>query len=278
MYAGYWNLRETPFLNTAESRYLFLGDQYEEAIARLVFLAESGRQAGILTGPYGVGKSTVLQHVALAVVQKRIPVIRIDAIPGGQLPMARHILARMKIEGASSTLPEALMSFANAVESQQGNLARTLLCIDEAHYLAAEEGLYLVHYLSNLRLFNKSSGKEEPLFTIVLAGIPELSTAVQSDPSLCQRVQIVFSLDPLSEAQTSAYIQEHMRTAGGDLWVFEKDALNALFRCSGGIPRKINLLCDTALMLGFAAKANRIDEDLVHQAAHDIGLSTPHAQ
>ncbi len=278
MYAGYWNLRETPFLNTAESRYLFLGDQYEEAIARLVFLAESGRQAGILTGPYGVGKSTVLQHVALAVVQKRIPVIRIDAIPGGQLPMARHILARMKIEGASSTLPEALMSFADAVETQQGNLARTLLCIDEAHYLAAEEGLYLAHYLSNLRLFNKSAGKEEPLFTIVLAGIPELATAVQSDPSLCQRVQIVFSLDPLSEAQTSAYIQEHMRTAGGDLWVFEQDALNALFRYSGGIPRKINLLCDTALMLGFAAKANRIDEDLVHQAAHDIGLSTPHAQ
>ncbi len=278
MYAEYWNLKDNPFLNSTDARYLFTGDQHEEAIARFAFLAESGRQAGILTGPYGVGKSTVLRHAAQHVEKSRIPVIRLDAIPGGQLPMARHILARMKIEGPSSTLPEALMSFANAAESQPGNLTRTLLCIDEAHYLAADEGLYLVHYLSNLRLFNKSAGRDEPLFTIILAGTPELLQAVRSDPSLNQRMQIVFSLAPLSEAQTSAYIQEHMRTAGGDLWVFEQEALSALFLLSGGIPRKINLLCDTALMLGFAAKANHINAAIINQAAADIGLSTDQNQ
>ena len=273
MYAAYWNLKENPFLNATDARYLFAGDQHEEAIARFTFLAESGRQAGIITGPYGVGKSTVLQHVALNVGKKRLPVIRIDAIPGGQLPMANHILERMKIGGAAATLPEALMKFAAAVESQPGNLTRTLLCIDEAHYLAGENGLYLVHYLSNLRLFNKSTGSDEPLFTIMLAGAPQLLEAVRSDPSLNQRMQIVYSLSPLSEHQTIAYIQEHMRIAGGDLWVFEQEALNALYKYSGGIPRKINLLCDTALMLGFAAKINNINAAIINQAADDTGIS-----
>lgn len=273
MYTDYWNLKENPFLNSNDSRYLFASDQHEEAIARFTFLAESERQAGIITGPYGVGKSTVLQHVAHYIEKKRIPVIRMDAIPGGQLPMANHILGHMKISAPAATLPEALMSFTHAVGEQPGSLARTLLCIDEAHYLAAENGLYLVHYLSNLRMFNKSSGKKEPLFTIILAGIPELRQAVYNEPSLNQRMHIVYSLTPLTEHQTSAYIQEHMRTAGGDLWVFEQEALNALFKYSGGIPRRINLLCDTALMLGFAAKANHINAVIINQAADDTGIS-----
>lgn len=273
MYADYWNLKDNPFLNTTDCRYLFAGDQHEEAIARFVFLAESGRQAGMLTGPYGVGKSTVLQHVARTVEKKRIPVIRLDAIPGGQLPMARHILSLMKIDGPSTSLPEALMCFAHAADSNPGSLTRTLLCIDEAHYLAAEEGLYLVHYLSNLRITNRTAGKDEPLFTIILAGAPALLPAVKSDPSLSQRMQIVFALSPLSEAQTTAYIQEHMRAAGGDLWVFEKDALSALYQYSGGIPRKINLLCDTSLMLGFAARADNVSRAIVTQAADDTGLA-----
>jgi general secretion pathway protein A len=101
-----------------------------------------------------------------------------------------------------------------------------------------------------------------------------LLQAVRSDPSLNQRMQIVFSLAPLNEVQTLAYIQEHMRTAGGDLWVFDRDALSALFRFSGGVPRRINLLCDTSLMLGFAAQVTNISAAIVEQAASDIGIVT----
>ncbi len=276
MYVEYWNLKENPFLNATDTRYLFAGDQHEEAIARFSFLAESGRQAGVLTGPYGVGKSTILQHVAWHAEKMRIPVIRLDAIPDGKLAMARHILARMNIDGPSETLSEALMCFTRALELSSGNhLTRILLCIDEAHYLALENGLYLVHYLSNLRLLNKSSGRDEPLFTIILAGSTDLLEAIRDEPSLSQRMQIVFDLSPLTEEQTTAYIHEHLRAAGGDLWVFEREALDAIFHFSGGIPRRINLLCDTALMLGYAGKVNHISASVINQAASDIGMSLP---
>lgn len=273
MYAEYWNLKSNPFLNVVERRFLFTGDQHEEAIARFTFLAESGRLAGVLTGPYGVGKSTVLKHVAEAMAERDIPVIRMDAIPGGQLPMAQHILSAMKIDGPSTSLPDALMCFWRACEKHPETLRRTLLCIDEAHYLSAEKGLYLVHYLTNLRIINPRTQSEEPLFTIILAGSPELLPAVQAEPSLCQRIQIIFNLAPLSEAQTSAYIQHHMRAVGGDIWVFEREALEAIYRYSGGLPRKINLLCDTSLMLGFASRSPQIGAAIVAQSACDTGLA-----
>ena len=273
MYAAYWNLKGNPFLNVIDRRLLFAGDQHEEAIARLAFLAESGRLAGVLTGPYGVGKSTVLKHVANSVENRHIPVIRMDAIPGGQLPMAQHILSAMKLDGPSTSLPDALMCFWRAAETHPDSLVRTLLCIDEAHYLAAENGLYLVHYLTNLRIFDRKSQTEQPLFTIILAGSPELLPAVQAEPSLCQRIQIVFNLSPLTEAQTTAYIQHHMRAVGGDIWTFDQASLQAIFSYSGGLPRKINLLCDTSLMLGFAGKVPQISAAIVSQAACDTGLA-----
>ena len=276
MYAPYWNLKGNPFLNIVDHRFLFAGDQHEEAIARFTFLAESGRLAGALTGPYGVGKSTVLQHVAAAIESRhRLPVIRMDAIPGGQLPMARQILAALHIEDSGSSLPDALMNFWRAVESRPESLSRTLLCIDEAHYLAADNGLYLVHYLTNLRIPNRRAQTEEPLFTVILAGSPELLPAIQAEPSLSQRMQIIFHLSPFSPEQTTAYIQHHMRAVGGDLWVFDQSALDALFQFSEGLPRKINLLCDTALMLGFAAKARQVSGSVVTQAAQDTGLASP---
>ena len=273
MYAAYWNLKGNPFLNVIDRRLLFAGDQHEEAIARLAFLAESGRLAGVLTGPYGVGKSTVLKHVAEAMAERDIPVIRMDAIPGGQLPMAQQILSAMKIDGPSTSLPDALMCFWRAAETRPESLSRTLLFIDEAHYLATDGGLYLVHYLTNLRIVNRKDQTEIPLFTVILAGSPELLSAIQAEPSLCQRIQIVFNLSPLTESQTTAYIQHHMRAVGGDIWTFDQASLEAIFRFSGGLPRKINLLCDTSLMLGFAGKLPQVTAAIVSQAACDTGLA-----
>ncbi len=276
MYASYWNLKAIPFLNIVDPKYFFTGDQHEEAVARLSFLAESGRLVGVLSGPYGAGKSTVLKRIADSISTKDIPVVSMDAIPGGQLPMAQHILKAMKIEGPTASLPDALMSFWRAANERPGHLTRTLLCIDEAHYLVPDNGLYLVHYLTNLRIFNPKTQSEEALFTVILAGGPELIPALQQEQSLCQRVQMTVTLSPLSQEQTTGYIQHHMRAVGGDIWVFDQGALDAIYRYSQGIPRKINLLCDTGLMLGFAAQVPNVTAAIINQAANDTGLTSLH--
>ncbi|NLC80649.1 MAG: hypothetical protein GX748_05650, partial [Lentisphaerae bacterium] len=116
------------------------------------------------------------------------------------------------------------------------------------------------------------SREERPLFTIILAGTDDLRDSLKNQESLRRRIQLDWRLTPLTQAQTTEYIQHHMRTVGGDIWSFAKDAIDTVYLYSQGIPRSINNICDTALMLGFAAQAPHVTRDIVIQAAKDTGL------
>ncbi|HNX35973.1 MAG TPA: AAA family ATPase [Kiritimatiellia bacterium] len=272
MYTAYWNLRESPFLNVVSDRLIYMTEQHQEGIARLYYLIDQERIAGMLTGAYGVGKTMTLEYLHRRAAKAKLPVIKIDAIPNGSLPMARHILRSLNLPDAAQTLPEALMSLQAYCQSNSHNLTRSLLLLDEAHHLAAGDGFYLAHYLCNLRIPATESHDERPLFTIILAGTDDLRASLMKHESLRRRIQLDWRLTPLSPAQTTEYIQHHMRAVGGDIWSFAKDALDEVYIYSQGIPRSINNLCDTALMLGFASQAPHVTKEIVIQAAKDTGL------
>ena len=159
-------------------------------------------------------------------------------------------------------------------QARNRNLARHLLLIDEAHYLATGQGFYLAHYLTNLRIPATGAQAETPLFTIIMAGTEALRESIKEFESLRRRIQLDWTIRPLSPQQTSEYVQHHMRAVGGDIWSFGRDALDAVYHFSQGIPRSINNLCDTALMLGFASQASQIGSDIIDQAAQDTGLAS----
>lgn len=272
MYIKYWNLVSSPFLNVDNPQYLYPSEQLIEGIARLYYLIDQERIAGMLTGGYGVGKTFLLSCLIKRTEKRKLPLIRVDAIPHGALPLARLILAELGIATPTpvTTLADALMALQQHVMSNARGLERHILLIDEAHYLADDEGLYLLHFLCNLRLHTSQGDK--PLFTLILAGIPDLAKAVQSYESLYRRIQLAWRLSPLSDSQTVEYVQHHMRESGGDIWSFSMEALHAIHRYSGGVPRSINNLCDTALMLGYAARVSAITPEIIDQAARDTGL------
>ena len=272
MYIKYWTLVSSPFLNVDNPQYLYPSEQLIEGIARLYYLIDQERIAGMLTGGYGVGKTFLLSCLIKRTEKRKLPLIRVDAVPHGALPLARLILAELGIATPTpvTTLADALMALQQHVMSNARGLERHILLIDEAHYLADDEGLYLLHFLCNLRLHTSQGDK--PLFTLILAGIPDLAKAVQSYESLYRRIQLAWNLSPLTEAQTTEYIQHHMRESGGDIWSFSIEALHAIHRYSGGVPRSINNLCDTALMLGYAARVSAITPEIIDQAARDTGL------
>lgn len=274
MYTSYWNLHESPFLNVVSDKLIYMTEQHHEGIARLYYLIDQERIAGMLTGAYGVGKTMTLEYLHRRAAKAKLPVIKIDAIPNGSLPMARHILRCLRLPDSATTLPEALMSLQSFCQSNTRNLTRSLLLIDEAHHLAAGDGFYLAHYLCNLRIPPTEKHHETPLFTIILAGTDELRTQLASQESLRRRIQLDWHLTALSEQETTEYIQHHMRAVGGDIWSFANEALDAVFYYSKGIPRSINNLCDTALMLGFAAQVSRVTKEIICQAARDTGLDT----
>jgi general secretion pathway protein A len=275
MYIKYWNLVSSPFLNVDTPQFLYPSEQLLEGIARLYYLIDQERIAGMLTGGYGVGKTFLLSCLIKRTEKRKLPLLRVDAVPHGALPLARLILSELGVAvGPTATLADALMALQQHVMfNARSGLERHILLIDEAHYLADEEGLYLLHFLCNLRLHTNQGDK--PLFTLILVGIPDLARAVQSYESLHRRIQLAWHLNPLSESQTTEYVQQHMRESGGDIWSFTLEALHAVHRYTGGVPRSINNLCDTALMLGYAARASAITPDIIDQAARDTSLLPP---
>ncbi|MDD4059627.1 MAG: AAA family ATPase [Kiritimatiellae bacterium] len=271
MYLKYWNLNEEPFRQIATDRMVFMSMQYREGLARLFYLFDQKRTAGMITGPYGVGKTLTFEFLRRRALRDKAQVIQIDAIPNGSLPMARHILRCLGLPDAASTLAEALMTLQVHARQSAPRLKHTLLLVDEAQQLVEGDGFYLVHYLCNLRI---GEGGEDPLFTTIIAGTDLLREAMKAQDSLRRRIQLDWRLNPLSERETVEYVQHHIAIAGGDIWIFTNEALAAVYTYSRGIPRSINNVCDTALMLGYAAQARVVDNRIVAQAAHDTGLDT----
>lgn len=271
MYLKYWNLNEEPFRQIATDRMVFMSMQYREGLARLFYLFDQKRTAGMITGPYGVGKTLTFEFLRRRALRDKAQVIQIDAIPNGSLPMARHILRCLGLPDAASTLAEALMTLQVHARQSAPRLKHTLLLVDEAQQLVEGDGFYLVHYLCNLRI---GEGGEDPLFTTIIAGTDLLREAMKGQDSLRRRIQLDWRLNPLSERETVEYVQHHIAIAGGDIWIFTNEALAAVYTYSRGIPRSINNVCDTALMLGYAAHARVVDNRIVAQAAHDTGLDS----
>ena len=270
MYEKYWNLREAPFVNSYNPRQLYLSSQFEEGVARLFYLVSEGRVAGILTGQFGMGKSFLLSNLTERIAQAGIPYIRIDAIPKGHLALLRHVIAGLGVKETVASIADGLMTL-QELSRKPGALKRHAILIDEAQYLGDDDGLYLIHYLTNLRL-TSSDGREQQLATVIMAGIPELLDMVRSYQSLRARVQLTWTLAPLTHSETIEFVQHKVMAAGGDMWIFNQEALSELYRLSGGVPRSITNICDTALMLGYVAKAPEIDAAIVRQAAEDVDI------
>ena len=209
MYTKYWNLREAPFINSYNPRQLYHSSQFEEGVARLFYLVSEGRVAGILTGQFGMGKSFLLSNLTERINQAGIPYIRIDAIPKGHLALLRHVIAGLGVKGTVASIADGLMTL-QELSRKPGALKRHAILIDEAQYLGDDDGLYLIHYLTNLRL-TSSDGREQQLATVIMAGIPELLDMVRSYQSLRARVQLTWTLDPLTHSETIEFVQHDAR-------------------------------------------------------------------
>ena len=188
MYKKYWNLREAPFVNLYNPRQLYHSSQFEEGVARLFYLVSEGRVAGILTGQFGMGKSFLLSNLTERIAQAGIPHIRIDAIPKGHLALLRHVIAGLGVKGTVASIADGLMTL-QELSRKPGALKHHAILIDEAQYLGDDDGLYLIHYLSNLRL-TSSDGRELPTSPCA----PGCSLPGRSNPSRTAR--------PLSSSST----------------------------------------------------------------------------
>jgi general secretion pathway protein A len=266
MYARHFGLKREPFSIAPDPRYLYMSERHREALAHLLYGLRGGGGFVLLTGEIGAGKTTVCRCF-LDQVPKRCNVAYVFNPRLSATELLRTVCTEFHIP-----LPEQ-PSAKQCIDAINEYLLRThavgqnnVLIIDEAQSLDAE-------VLEQLRLLTNLETAERKLLQIVLIGQPELRDMLAQPAleQLAQRVIARYHLQALGEAETSAYVRHRLAVAGATgALPFTRQALQRVFRITGGVPRRINLLCDRALLGAYAGGRSRVDEAIVQQAAAEV--------
>jgi len=265
MYERFFFLREKPFHITPDPRFLYLGRKHGEAIELLSYGIKERKGFMLLTGEVGTGKTTLCRALLDRLQQGTGTALILNPMLSGMELLSTIVhdfglcpsgnTARAHIDCLNSFLLERYSSGANAV-----------VIIDEAQNLN-HAALEMVRLLSNLET------EKEKLLQIVLVGQPELREKLKLSElrQLNQRVIIRYHLDPLDLGETAAYIENRLEVAGGANSIeFTPDALRAVHKGSGGIPRMINIVCDRSLMAAFVAEKRVIDKKVTAIALSEL--------
>ncbi|MBI2438493.1 MAG: AAA family ATPase [Lentisphaerae bacterium] len=278
MYTGYWNLREMPFQNVCDLRFVYLSEQHQEALWRLMYLVKNRSQGGVLTGDYGVGKSMILAALAAQFIEAgQSDYLSVTAVPGQATDLPRQILARMNCAQQNLDMTGMLEHIRKICENPNSGFKHTALIIDEAQMIRHIETYEFLHLLTNFQMTTGDNSPPQTAFTLILSGPPDFIRRLSQEAVLCQRLELIWRLEPLNETQTIEYIQHRVRQAGGDIWIFDEEAVQSIFAFSRGLPRLINTICDIALMVGFTAKAPRITKDLVAISINNMPAANIHS-
>ena len=270
MYAQHFGLKQAPFSIAPDPRYLFMSERHREALAHLLYGVRGEGGFVVLTGEIGAGKTTVCRCF-LEQVPERCNVAYIFNPKLTVEELLRTICAEFHIAAAHEG-PGA-PTVKDHVDALNDFLLRThaagqnnVLIIDEAQNLSAD-------VLEQLRLLTNLETTERKLLQIVLIGQPELR-ALLARPEmqqLAQRVIARYHLDALSERETAQYVAHRMAIAGLTGAVpFDRGAMSRVYRHSRGVPRRINLLCDRALLGAYAQGRSRVDAGVADAAAKEV--------
>jgi general secretion pathway protein A len=266
MYLEHFNLSERPFSITPNPRFLYMSECHREALAHLVYGLGEGGGFVQLTGEVGTGKTSLCRclleqvpdNVDLAVVlNPKVTAFELIATVCDELGIT------YQVEDASiKKLTDVLNRYLLDAHTRG---RRTVLIIDEAQNLSAD-------VLEQIRLLTNLETSTQKLLQIILIGQPELRTLLQREDmrQLAQRVTARYRLEPLTREETRAYIKHRLHICGATRPIFNKSAVDRIYKLSGGIPRLINVLCDRSLLGAYTEGKSQIDRKIVRQAANEV--------
>jgi general secretion pathway protein A len=275
VYEQFYGLAERPFDLTPNPRYLLLTPGHREALANLDYGISSRKGLIVLTGEAGTGKTTLLRRVMAKGVSGagRARSVKTVYLANPTLSRAEFVEYLARGFGLSTDAHTSKARLLAELEAALAGLRRAdtsvALIIDEAQSLPFD-------LMEEVRLLANIESDTDKLLPVVLVGQPELADRLNDRAlrQLKQRVALRCQLNPLELHHTAAYIAHRLTLAGGDpASVFSREAVIAIHERSHGIPRSINVVCDNALLTGFALERRPIETDVIAEVGDDFDLT-----
>jgi len=268
MYEQFYGLKENPFNVTPNPDYIYLGENHREALAQLLYGVRAKKGFIVITGEVGTGKTTWIHflleklegnnHTKTAFLFN--PKLTVN-------DFIQYILKDLGVRVQGQTKGEYLHHLHRYLLNAYRRDERVVLIVDEAQGLKPE-------LLEEIRLLSNLETSRSKLLQIVLVGQPELDKTLSQTEfrQLRQRINLRYHLIPLNFKETKEYIEKRLRVAGATGPIFTERAIKEIYRKSGGIPRLINILCDNALLNGFALDQKIVDAKSVREVSTDLKL------
>ncbi len=269
-YLEFYRLKEQPFSTSVDNRFYYNSNHHAEALIRLRYAAEQQKGLALLVGNIGTGKTTLARRMLDELDEREFESALLIVIHSSITSewLLRKIAIQLGVETTTEGKTEILTKlYQRLIEIHEAG-KKTVVLIDEAQMLQNKEVMEEFRGILNIELDGRK------LITFILFGLSDMDDYLSLDEPLRQRVAIRYELKSFTSATTEDYVRYRLQIAGSGRDLFTKEAMVAVHRFSGGIPRVINTLCDNALLEGYLRKKDQLDEALIHEVATDLKLLT----
>jgi type II secretory pathway predicted ATPase ExeA len=270
MYERFFGLDQRPFDLTPNPKFLFLSASHREALANLQYGISARKGLTVLIGEVGTGKTTLVRAALASFSGVKTTCVWLTNPTLTRDEFMAMLAKRFGLsDRAAASKAELLIELEQVLRAARDRDELVALIVDEAQRLPRV-------LMEEIRLFANIETDTDKLLPLVLVGQPELATRL-SDPSLRQlkqRVALRCELAPLQLADTAAYIAARIRVAGGDAArVFTREAVGTIHEYARGVPRNINVICDNALVSGYALGERPVGRRVVLEVCRDFDLT-----
>lgn len=265
MYLEHFQLREYPFQLTPDSDFLYPSKIHSRAKAYMDYAIWNRDGFVVITGEVGAGKTTIIQKF-LSDLDKNVLVARIFQTQLDEVEFLQAVLSEFGIRSPGSNKVDITNTLNAFLLESYAQSKQIVLIVDEAQNLT-----YSV--LEEIRMLSGLETRKEKILHVILVGQPELKEKLESPDlaQLLQRVRLRFHLHGLSETESRDYIRHRLSVAGAkSANIFHDNTFSVIYQYTGGIPRLINTLCDTAMTCGYADNLHTISVDVIKTAVEEL--------
>jgi len=268
MYLNHYQLKLMPFEIGPDPKFLWLGSKHKEAFAMLQYGILESKGFIVIIGEPGTGKSTLLNATA-ANFGSNIRFAKITDPALDEMDFFNFAADAFEMGKTFQSKAEFLIQLREFVKDAGAQSKKVILVIDEAQRLTPD-------MLEQIRVFSNVETPGQKVVSCIFAGQTEFLDMVKQNRALAQRVFFSHIIHPLTQSETDDYIAHRLKVAGTEEPIFTSTAMQEVFRLSGGNPRLINILCDQALLSGYALDKKKIEAELIKESTENtlIPLNT----